>query len=1064
MNIGEYSIKKKTVTLVLTVLTVVAGIKAYDSLGRLEDPEFTIKQAIIATPYPGATAEEVEKEVTNEIEKAAQQLGQLKRIRDSVSTRGSSLVEVEIKDKYDKSTLPQVWDELRRKITEVQSSLPPGAGPSAVDDDFGDVYGVYVALHGDGYTFRELKDYADLLRRELLLVQDVKRIVFTGVQPEVIYVEMKRDRMASLGITQEQIFRALESKNLAADAGRAKVDTEFLTIDPTGAFASETQFRELLISEPGDARLIFLGDVAEIRRGYRDPPQGIVRSSAKVFFRDGELLRDAELETLDLDDPSLERRTLVGAPAIGLSISTVQGGNVVTMGEALAVRMKELMPLAPVGMEIDIISLQSASVTKSINGFLVNLIEAVAIVVVVLLLFMGFRSALLIGFILFLTICATFIVMKAWGVMLERISLGALIIALGMLVDNAIVVTDGMKMRIESGMDKLQAAREIVGQNQWPLLGATIVAVIAFAAIGLSTHQTGEYCRSLFQVIMISLMASWLTAVTVTPLLCVMLFKAKKEKPGAKKKDPYGSFVFRAYRGFLEFCIRIRYVTILVVAALFVAAVMGFGQLKDAFFPDSTRPQFMVDIWLPEGTYIRDTEAASARVEAFAMSMPNVLRVANHVGLPSSRFLLTYAPEKPNPAYAQLLVTVQDYALIDENRATVQAWMAENLPDAMCFTKRFKLGPGEGGNIQVRFSGPDAEKLRVLARRAMDVMHADGGAQSIRQSWRQRVKVIRPVLAEAQARRNGITRVDVSKRIAAAFQGEQVGVYREGTRDIEDRVIPILSRAPEEERQAIESIYDLPIYSPAAGRMIPLRQILLGFDTVYEDQLIRRRNRKRTVTVHCDQKTAEASLVWNRIAPAIEAIVPKAIAAGEISSEYEMQWGGEYEDSEDAVAALASSIPMFTVLMVLVVIILFNNLRQPLIIWLTVPLALIGVVAGLTAFDQPFNFMAILGSLSLAGMLIKNSIVLMDEINLNRFGREMEPYTAVVQAGVSRLRPVAMAAATTVLGMIPLLTDAFFVAMAIAVMFGLTFATVLTLVIVPTLYATLYRLKRPQPA
>jgi multidrug efflux pump subunit AcrB len=1060
MNIGEYAIRKKTVTLVLTVVAVVAGLAAYDTLGRLEDPEFTIKQALIQTRYPGASAAEVEREVTNELEKAVQQLGQLKRIRDSRSYRGLSIIEPEMKDAYDKHNLPQVWDELRRKIKEAQPSLPPGALPTSVDDDFGDVYGVYVAITGDGYSLREIKDFADLLRRELLLVQDVKRIVLWGVQPEAIYVEMQRDRMAQLGITQEQIFTTLEARNLVADGGRARVGSEFLTIDPTGEFTSEKQFEQLLISEPGAEKLIYLGDVAEIRRGYVEPPTQILRSSAKRVTRDGVPLMDDEVADLDPDDDSVLRVTTVGQPAVGLAISTTLGGNVVTMGKAIEKRGRELQTLAPIGMEIDVISLQSASVVKSINSFIQNLAEAVIIVVVVLLIFMGLRSGLLIGFILFLTICATFIVMNVWGVMLERISLGALIIALGMLVDNAIVVTEGMKIRIEAGEDKLKAAREVVAQNQWPLLGATFVAVIAFGAIGLSEHNTGEYCRSLFQVLLASLLLSWLTAVTVTPLLCTMLFRPKKPRPGAVEKDPYQGGIFRGYRWVLESCIRFRWIVIVVVYALLALSLYGFGFLPESFFPNSNRPQFMVDVWMPQGTHIRDTEAAAARVEAFAMSRENVRRVATHVGSGGARFLLVYAPEKPNSAYAQLLVTVDDPEGIEADRAAIQAFMDDNLPNAVTFTKPFKLGPGEGGNIQIRLSGPDHAVLRDLGDEAMAIIEATGAAQGLRHVWGERVKVIRPVLAEAEAQRLGITRIDVARRIQSSFSGVQVGVYREGTQDTEDRILPVISRSPEAERTDIANLQDLLVYSPAADRMIPLRQVVERFETVYEDEIIQRRDRKTTITVHCDQKSGETSVLWKRIAPAIEALIPDKIAAGELSAEYSMAWGGEYEDGEEAIAALAASIPMFAVMMILVVIMLFNNLRQPLIIWLTVPLALIGVTAGLLTFNQPFNFMAILGTLALSGMLIKNAIVLIDELNLN-LGRDLKPYDAIVQAGVSRMRPVMMAALTTVMGMIPLVTDAFFVAMAIAVMFGLTFATVLTLVIVPVLYTTLYGVRRP---
>jgi multidrug efflux pump subunit AcrB len=470
MNIAEASIKNRVVTLTFAVVMLVGGIQAFNGLSRLEDPEFTIKDALVITPYPGASAAEVEEEVTDHIEIAVQQLGQLDEI-ESRSTRGMSNLTVSIKKQYDKNSLPQVWDELRRKVGDAQSGLPPGAGPSLVVDDFGDVYGVFVAVYGEEYSYAELKDVIDLLRRELLLVQDVAKIDTYGEFVEAIYVELERDRMAELGIPTDAIIRELKNKNIATSAGRVKVGPEFISIVPTGELDSVEDFESVLIS-PGESRQIFLRDVARVWRGYVEPPENLMRYDGKA--------------------------------AIGLGISTVSGGNVVTMGEALGKRMDELLPQLPLGIDLGLVSIQSQAVTEAISGFVVSLIQAVVIVIAVLLVFMGLRSGLLIGFVLVLTIAGTFIFMGPWGVALERISLGALIIALGMLVDNAIVVVDGMLIRIQKGEDPEAAAAAVVNQTSMPLLGATIVAILAFAAIGTSDDSTGEFCRSLFQVVYFS--------------------------------------------------------------------------------------------------------------------------------------------------------------------------------------------------------------------------------------------------------------------------------------------------------------------------------------------------------------------------------------------------------------------------------------------------------------------------------------------------------------------------------------------------------------------------------
>ncbi|MGD8414147.1 MAG: efflux RND transporter permease subunit [Candidatus Latescibacterota bacterium] len=1053
MNIAEISIKKKVITWTLTVVMLFLGYHAYNGLPRLEDPEFAIKDAVVITRYPGASAAEVEKEVTEKIEKAAQELGQLKRV-ESYSSRGTSVVKVKIKDNYDKAMLPQVWDELRRKVNDYQKELPPGAGPSIVNDDFGDVYGVYFALTGDGFSMAELKKIAELLKRELTVVQDVKKVTFMGVQPEVVYVEMSRVKMANLGITRQEIFDALQAKNLPADGGRIKIGSEFVAIVPTGVFESEKDFGDLLISSKG-GRLVYLKDVATIKRAYKEPPKTILRVN--------------------------------GRPALGIAISTVMGGNAVTMGNAVEERVRELRGQIPLGVNLEVISQQSTTVTEAINGFLINLVEAVGIVIIVLLIFMGLKSGLVIGFILLLTIAATFVVMGYYRITLERISLGALIIALGMLVDNAIVVVDGMKVRIEKGIDGIQAAKEVVGQNAIPLLGATAVAVLAFASIGGMDNQTGEYCRSLYYVILISLSLSWLTALTTTPLMTYQLMKPKKAAGGAAEKDPYGGKFYQVYKKGLEGAIRYRWITLGVVVLLFVAAMIGFGHLDQMFFPSSTRPQFMVECQWREGTHIRETEKGVAEMEEYLLGIDGVTQVASAIGSGHPRFLLTYSvPTDAESQYANLLVTVNDYKIINEIKLRVQADLEEMFPDVTVNLKQFNLGPGEGGKIQLRINGSDPRVLRQLADRAVQVIREDGGAKAVRTEWGDEVKVIRPVLREDVARRLGIDRPMVAVAIQSNFEGLQTGLYREGI-----ELIPIVTRAPEYERMSIADLRGLQIYSPVAQENVPMSQIVVDLETVTENSRISRYHRRPFIKIHCDAREGLNSVLLNRIKPRIEEALDvdvgeylgKEFGPGEdpfqkydantIPIKYDdmiplkdmagyfIAWSGEAEDSADSTRKLSESIPIFFGMMILVVIFLFNAFRQPLIIWLTVPLSVIGVTAGLAIFRQPFGFMALLGLMSLAGMLIKNAIVLIDQIDSN-IKSGMDRYTSVIDSGVSRMRPVSMAALTTIMGMLPLLQDDFFVSMAVTIMFGLGFATILTLVVVPTLYATFFKIPSPK--
>ncbi|NCF25758.1 MAG: AcrB/AcrD/AcrF family protein [Gammaproteobacteria bacterium] len=1022
MNLADVSLGNRTTTMVLAMVLFGAGILSFNGLARLEDPEFTIKEALVITPYPGATAKEVEEEVSDKIEQAVQQLSQLKEV-ESKSDRGLSTVTVRIKDKYDKFALPQVWDELRRKVGDVQGKLPPGAGPSIVNDDYGDVFGVFVAIYGDEYSAAELKEYAKFLRRELLLVPDVSKIELWGERTESIYVEPNRDRMSQLGIHPMQIINGLRDKNIVSDSGRILVGRSFIAVEPTGTFSSVREFEDLLlsgISEAGKGQ-IYLRDVANVRRGYVDPPVRVLRYD--------------------------------GHAAIGLGISTVSGGNVVTMGAAVEKRARELAPRTPLGIEFGIISLQSDAVTTAIDGFLVSLAEAVIIVIIVLLAFMGLRSGLIIGFVLALTICGTFIFMGPWDVALERISLGALIIALGMLVDNAIVVVDGVLVRTQRGQDATEAAKEVVAQTSMPLLGATAVAIMAFGAIGLSEDATGEFCRSLFRVVFISLGLSWITAVTVTPLLCIMFLKPTKpgsDGQAAGESDAYGGALYTAYRGFLGLAIRFRYITVLMVLGLFAASLWGFQYVDKTFFPDSTRPQFMVDFWLPQGTHIDNTMAVATEVEKYLQELDGATHVTTLGGAGGLRFLLTYSPEKVNSAYLQFLIDVDEYSKIDDLIAQAEHELPGLFADSEVYGRKFILGPGSGGKIQIRFSGPDPEKLRSLASQTMTILHEDGGAKAIRTDWRDQVKVVRPIVAEEEANYAGVTTPDVALTVAMGFEGEQVSIYRE-----RDELLPIIIRAPEPERSQVQSIQNLQIWSPAAQKNIPLRQVVSDFETDFEDEIVQRLNRKSTITVHTDQKSGASSTLLSRIRPKVEGL--------EMGPEYEIEWWGEFRDSTRAQAGIAASLPFFLLSMVLIVIGLFNALRQPLVIWLCVPLGIIGVTAGLLLTSQPFGFMALLGFMSLSGMLIKNAIVLIDEIEIQKT-RSSDVYKAIVESGVSRLRPVAMAALTTALGMIPLVLDAFFVAMAVTVIFGLMVATVLTMIVVPVFYAIFFRVPSPSPS
>jgi multidrug efflux pump subunit AcrB len=1030
VNPGEFSVKNNRVVLVAIAMAIIGGVVAYMNIGRLEDPEFTIKQALIITPYPGASAEEVAQEVTNPIEIACQRLSQLDYI-ESESERGRSVVTVTIKDRYDKERMPQVWDELRRKVADVQAQLPPAVrGQSMVVDDFGDVYGIFFAVTGEGYSFPELRRYVEFLRRELLQVPGVKSVALFGEQREVVFLEISRQRLAQLGLNEEQIYRKLQEQNVAADGGRIRVGQQHVPLDPTGSFASAEEMLEMVIGSDQSGRQFRLRDIATIERGDQDPPRRLLRYD--------------------------------GQPAIGLGISSVPGGNVVVMGAAVREKLDQLRGSQPLGMEIGEINFQPEAVSQATNEFVFNLGKAVTIVFVVLIFAMGRKTGFIIGLVLFLSIMATFLVMYLkGGLLMERISLGALIIALCMLTDNAIIVIEGIKVGIEAGRNKLEVVREVVAENQWPLFGATAIGIIAFAAIGLSDDATGEYTNSLFWVILIALSVSWISSVTATPLLSYMMFKPLGDGSAktAAESDAYQALPFRIYRKVLVLALRFRWVVVVLCVVGFAVATFGFRYVDQSFFPPATRPQFMVDVFLPAATHLRETEAVAGEIQSFIQEQPGVTHVTSFIGGGGLRFLLVYSPEHENRAYVQFLVDVDDPGKIQGLVTDIQQRLDEQYPDANAIAKKFLLGPGAGGRIQVRFSGPDPAVLRQLGDEAMKILEADGNAVCIRNDWRERVAAIRPQLLELQARRNGLTRVDVARALESSFEGRVVGFFREpgdsaaGIFPQETRLLPIVARPPLGEREDVGAINSLQIWSPVAGRMIPLSQVSGASEIVWEDPVVARRNRVPTLTVHADPRSGLPSQLRDR--------VQEEIAQIELPPGYALEWGGEYEDSSQARSALAEPLPYVLALMVFIVVCLFNSIRTTVLIWLIIPLCIIAVTAGLLLTGMPFGFMALLGVLALGGELIKNQIVVLSKIR-TLMEKGMTPYQALLEGGTSKMRPVCMVVLTTVLGMIPLLTDAFFGSMAVCIMFGLSFAAVLSLIVTPVLYAIFFKIHEPR--
>lgn len=777
MILAKLAVEKRVVSALMTLLILAAGYFAYENLPRFEDLEFLIRQAQIVTRYPGASAAEVTDEVTDPIENAVQQLPGLEEVK-SVSSAGLSEVTVEftIRATRTRSALKQKFTELRAKVSDIAGRLPPGASVPAVYDDFGDVFALYYAITGEGYSLREIAEYAKELKKELVFVLGVSKVHLVGVPQEVVFVEYRPARLIRLGLSADRIAQVIEGQNLVTPAGSIRAGSTRLAIRPAAAVTTPEAIEDLVITDATGARSFRLRDLATVSRGVKEPAE-------KRLFRNGE-------------------------PAIGLGISNLAGGNVVHLGEAVKARVEELTSQRPLGVELTPISDQSESVRASVNDFVTNVVLALAIVVGTLLVFMGLRSGILMGGILLVTVAGTLFGMYVYGLDMQRISLGALIIALGMLVDNAIVVVDGTLVRVQRGEGPAEAAISVVRRTRWPLLGGTVVGFLAFSAIGFSPDNTGEYTSSLFWTITISLLVSWLVAVWLTPYYCTLLLNPSKPDPDATKREP---FILRIYRGCLKSSLRRRRITIGLVVALFASAVASFGLVRDGFFPASTRAQFVVDYFLPQGSDIERTSRDVVEIGEWIRTLEGVTGTNTVVGGGHLRFMLTYAAASGNPAYGQVLVDVEDYSRIAALLPRIVEHLESHYPDSRTKVWQFALGPGGGSLIEARFSGPDPVVLRKLAEQAKEV-YAREGALGIQDDWGEMVKVVRPRVNERNARRVGLSQRDISKAIASHFEGSVIGLFR----DL-DELHPIIFRPVAGERSRIEQIRQVHVFSSLAG-------------------------------------------------------------------------------------------------------------------------------------------------------------------------------------------------------------------------------------------------------
>ena len=1001
-KIAEWAIDHPIYPWIAVLICLLGGLWGMFDVGRLEDPPFPMNYAYVVTTYPGATAREVAHEVTDVIEASLQELPYLEKMI-SKSVPGRSEVQLEISDRFDTEQLPQIWDELRRRIREAELRLPQSAGTPLVEDDFGDVFGMLYAVTTEGQTPKQVTALSKHVSTQLLRVDGVAKIQIMGLPQEAIFLEMDHERMVRLGLPLDQVLSAISQQTDVTPDSSLIVDQRRATLKLQEDFTSLQSLQQLKIGRPGGTEIITLGEIATISRTLTETPYELIRFNGKPVFTVG--------------------------------VSAKSGENVVGVGARVDAAIDALVNTLPIGVSFQPIYRQHQVVNDAISSFLRNLTMSIITVIAALCIFMGWRAGAIVGAVLLLTVMGTILIMALANIELQRISLGALMIAMGMLVDNAIVIVEGMVIGVQRGLSPRAAASASVARTQFPLLGATLIGILAFAPIGLSDDSSGHFLISLFQVVGISLLLSWVLAIFIAPVLAKRLLK-----PGPAQSEAviYHGWGYAPYRTLIDLGLRQAWFGVLLILGITATCIWGFGHVKQSFFPTNNTPIFFVDFFLPQGTSIQTTEREISRLAQSIKVDPATQDITSFVGRGTSRFAATIQPEQPNPAYAHLLVRVDEVDSMAAAMARTRKIGFEQFPNAEIQVRRSEFSPSGPYKIEARFSGPDSKVLRQLGEQALDLL-TQYNHRDLQLDWRQPALEMTPKFNDQNAARSLVSRADLARSLSYATVGIPVARFRDN-----DVILPVIARAPLDERSSLQRIIDRTVWSQGLSAYIPIRQVIDGFQLTSSETLIYRRNRIDTLTARSNPPIGtNFDAEFAKVRAAIEAI---PLPAG-----YAFEWGGEYEGSTEARETLGQMIPLTFGLMFFLTVLLFGRIKQPIIIWLTVPMTVCGVVISLLITDLSFTFPSFLGFLSLSGMLIKNCVVLVDEIDkrVSEMGFEA---SAIAAACVSRLRPVMLAAGTTIVGMSPLLSDAFFLEMAVCIMGGLAFSTLLTLFAIPLLY------------
>ena len=1012
-NLSEWAITHRALVLFMILVLGGAGAFSYLNLGRAEDPSFTIKSMVVNVGWPGATATEMQSQVADRIEKKLQELPFLDRI-ETYSQPGLSFIQVYLIDRTPPAKVKELWYQVRKKVGDIKGDLPAGVVGPNFNDEYGDVYSAIYMLSADGLSLAALKTRAEDIRQQLLRVPNVNKVDIIGERPQKIFIELNHAKLATLGITPQQIFDSVARQNAVTSGGSVDTAADRINLRVTGAFSGAEAIAAVPVQ--ADGRVFRLGDIATVSRGYEDPATFIVREGGK--------------------------------PALGLGVSMQDGANIITLGEDLKAAMAAIVAELPVGIEVTQIADQSGIVEHSVSEFIETFVEALGIVLLVSFLSLGWRAGIVVALCVPLVLAIVLTIMYTAGIDLHRITLGALIIALGLLVDDAIIAIEMMVVKMEQGWDRARAATFAWSSTAFPMLTGTLVTAAGFLPVGFAKSSAGEYAGGIFWIVGISLLASWVVAVVFTPYLGLMLLP-DMAKPGAHG-NPNAIYETRIYRGLrrvIELALRWRKTVVAVTVSMFVVAIAGFGLVQQQFFPTSTRTELFFELRLPEGTGIGVTDAAAKEAEQLLAGDPDILTYTSYIGQGSPRFWLGLNPVLPNPSFAQIVVVTKDLEARERVKARLEYALADGaMPQARTRVDRFTFGPPVGFPVQFRVVGPDPLKVRDIAEQVRAVMAENPAIIDPHLNWNEQVKSIRLEVDQDRARALGLTPQDVSQMLQTLLSGYVVTQYREGIEHID-----VVARAVPSERLELGQLPSLTIVT-RNGVAVPLSQIgRLHYE--FEEPILWRRNRDIVLTARGDVvDKVQAPDVTNAVLPKLRSI-KAALPYG-----YRIETGGSIEESVKANAALIVVFPVMAIAMLALLMIQLQSFSRLALVFVTAPLGLIGATGALLVSNRPFGFVALLGLIALAGMIMRNTVILVDQIDRDidaGHGR----HRAVVDATIRRARPVALTALAAILGMIPLAGSIFWGPMAITIMGGLLVATVLTLVVVPALYALWFRVR-----